>query len=136
MTEQTSNNAAFHRFAVHVEAKWREQIHHDVIIIACIQRDILAARLSNGANHIQRLIAVERRDFDGDDILNFGKPAPEGVRENAPADCRLQVKSNQRNNFRNALAMRDEFRVRCFLECGQTQQPGVEPEFSDEFGFC
>src|SRR5258706_6115489 len=79
VAEEAAGDAAFDPFAVHVEAKWSNEISDDVVIIAGVERDVVARRFGNGAHDIERLISVERGDLDGDDILDFAEFSPERV---------------------------------------------------------
>jgi hypothetical protein len=58
-----------------------EQVADDVVIIPGVERDVVPPCLDHGTDDIDRLIAIEWRYFDRYDILDFGKPAPESVRQ-------------------------------------------------------
>jgi hypothetical protein len=50
---------------------------HDAVVVAGVERDVIASGLDHRADDIERLVAVERRDLDGDDVVDFGEAAPE-----------------------------------------------------------
>ena len=77
MTEQPAHDAALDSLTAHFEAEWCDQVHDDVVVIAGVEGDIVAARFGDGAHHIQSLVSVEGSDLDGDDIVNFRKSPPE-----------------------------------------------------------
>ena len=43
MAEQSANDPAFDRFAADAKRKRREQIRHDVVVIAGVERNVIAA---------------------------------------------------------------------------------------------
>ena len=70
-------------FAGMLESKRGDQIHHDVVVVSRVDCDIVTASFDDGANHIDRLIAIERGDLDRDDILNFREFPPKLERQHA-----------------------------------------------------
>src|SRR5262245_8675904 len=62
------------------EAKWSEQVQHDGVVVSRVQRNIRTAALRVGPYHIDTSIAIERRNLDGDHIVNLGKATPKRVR--------------------------------------------------------
>src|SRR5438034_3780069 len=68
-----------------------EQIHHDVVVVAGVEGDVVAPGVGNGANHVDRLVAIERRHLDRDDVLDLGESTPEGIWQDAPADGGLEI---------------------------------------------
>ena len=74
-------------------------------------RDVVAAGVHDGADHVERLIAVERRDLDRHHTLDFRKSAPERVAERTAADGGLQVEADQRHDLGEAPAVRDQLVV-------------------------
>src|SRR4029077_5406421 len=76
------------------EAEWREQVDCDAIVVSGVERDLAgAARLGERAHHVKRLVTVERSHFDGYDVLDLDKLAPELVGQNAPAHRWLQIET-------------------------------------------
>src|SRR5687768_13173925 len=61
VAQQPANDPAFDRLVAGRDAVRREQVHHDVVVVARVQRDVIAPRLGDGADDVERLIAVERR---------------------------------------------------------------------------
>ncbi len=55
-----------------------QQVEHDVVVVAGVERDpIGGAGLDDAAHHVERAVAVERRDLDGDDVLDRREAPPE-----------------------------------------------------------
>ena len=80
-----------------------------MVVIAGIERNaVKRAGGRDAAQHVERPIAVERRDLDGDDIVDRGKAPPEIRAEDDAADRRLQIEADQRDLARDRLAMRDD----------------------------
>ena len=64
--------------AVVAQVERQREIEQDVVVIAGIERDAVeCAGGADAAQHVERAIAVERRDLDGDDIVDRGKAPPE-----------------------------------------------------------
>ena len=101
MAEQTTDNAAL--FAS--DSKRSEKVGDDIVVVAGIKRDVIATGINHSTHHIKSLVAVERRDLDGDDVLDFRKPTPEVIRKNTSTDARLQIKPDDRNDFCDRLTM-------------------------------
>jgi hypothetical protein len=86
MAQQSPDNAC----APAAEIEFSQQITENIVIIAGVKSDIVTpSTLDYGANHIESLIAVKRRDFDGDNISNFGELSPELIRQYTPANSWL-----------------------------------------------
>lgn len=73
VAEQSADDATL--FAV--EAKRREKIDHDAVVVAGVEHDIVAPGLDHGADDVDGLVAAERRDFDSHDVFDFHKTTPE-----------------------------------------------------------
>src|SRR5215472_17033393 len=134
MTEKAADDAAFDEEAVRPENKGSEQIHYDVVVVTGIQGDV-AAGFGDSAYDIEGLVAVERRDFDGDDVFDLRELAPEFVGENAAADGRLQIETNNRQNLRHTAGMSEKLYVARILESGEAQKACVVTKFSEDAGF-
>src|SRR3954453_17535241 len=80
------------------EAVRREQVEHDVVVITGVERDVVAARVGDGADNVDGLVPVERRDLYGDDVLDLGEPSPERIRQDPAADGGLKVKADDRDD--------------------------------------
>ena len=135
VAEQAADDPALDRHAVAREPERRHQIAHDGVVVAGVERDVVAARVDDGADDVERLIAVERRDLDGDDAGNLGEAAPEGVGQHAAADRRLQVEADERNACADRLAVRDERRVVRIRERREAEESRVIAEPRQQVGF-
>src|SRR5215510_8955147 len=94
-----------------VDPKLRQQISHDVVIIASIERDLPAPPAHRQrARHVEFLVAVERRNLYRRDIFYLEKLAPEAVIQSPPAHRRLQIKAEERDDFGHASAVRNQLR--------------------------
>ena len=83
----------------------RHQVEHDVVVVAGVERDAVGGTgLDHAAHHIERAVAVERRDLDRHDVLDRREAAPERHRQHDAADGRLQIEADQRNFARDRLA--------------------------------
>ena len=63
----------------------------DVVVVAGVERDaLLGAGRDHAEGDVERAVAVERRDLDGDDVVDRGEAGPEGARSAMPptAGCR------------------------------------------------
>ena len=109
--QQPAHDAALDGAAAHVEAIRREQVEHDVVVVAGVERDVVAAGLGDGADDVERLVAVEGGDLDGDDVLDLHEPPPERERQHAAAHRGLQVEAHQRQNLRHGAAVGDQLVV-------------------------
>src|SRR5579872_5478566 len=105
MPQKTSDNSSHRFLAVALETKRSQEVHHDVVVVASIERNVIAARFNDRANDVDCLIAVERSNFDGYNRVNFGKTAPEVVRKNATTGSGLEVEPEQRDRLGDGLAM-------------------------------
>ena len=100
MAEQSPDDPAFDLPASDGESIRREEVEHDVIVIACVKSDVVTPGFGDGSDDVDGSIAVERGDLDGDDILDFGEPAPEMIRQVRATNGFLKVKANQWNDTR------------------------------------
>ena len=69
---------------------------------------IAAARVGHRAHHVQRLVAIERRDLDRDDVLDLGQPPPEREPQHPSADRRLEVEPDDRDHLGHPAAVGDD----------------------------
>src|SRR6185312_7470782 len=87
----------------------RDEIEQDAVVIAGVERDaLLRAGGDDTFHHVQRAVAVERRDLDRRDLLDLGEAAPEGGGKRNAADGGLQIESDQRARLGDCAAMGDE----------------------------
>ncbi len=113
----------------------REQVEHDVVVVAGVERDAVGgAGLDHAAHHVERAVAVERRDLDGDDVLDRREAAPERHRQHEAADRRLQIEADQRDFARDRLRVRDQLVLARALHGGEREQPGVIAEVARDLG--
>src|SRR5579885_912251 len=83
-----------------VEPELHQQIRNDIIVISCVERDLLStAAVDQGTANLYSLITVKRRYFNRPYVLNFAELTPELITEFTAANSRLQVKSKQGNMF-------------------------------------
>ena len=134
LAEQPAHDAR-RALAVAERREGREQVEHDLVVVAGVERDVRAARIRDGAQHVERLIAIERRDLDRDHLRNLGEAAPELVAEHAPADRRLQVESEQRKHLADGAAVLEQLPLRCVVERAEAEERGVVAEVVREAGF-
>src|SRR4029077_1528471 len=107
VAQQAPDDAEFSLLAVDLEAVGRDQIHHDIVIVTSVQRD-LSARFGNGPDNIQSVVTIERRNLYRYHIFDLHKLAPELVGKHAAADRWLQVETDNRQDLNNLPAMADE----------------------------
>src|SRR6516162_303433 len=70
--------------------KRREEVEYDVIIVAGIERDALLGACCHKTTHdIERGVAVEWSDLDGDDVVDRREPGPESAAKRDAAHGRL-----------------------------------------------
>ena len=77
-----------------------------------------AAGLRNGANDVERLIAVKRCDLNRDDVFNLYELAPEFVGQRSASDGRLQVETDNRDDGGNAACVFQKLRNRFVFKVG------------------
>src|SRR6185437_1768381 len=121
-----AQQAADDSCAVAAEIKFREQIDQDVVIVAGIKSDfVFAAGIEHGTDHVNSLIAIERRHFDGDDILDLDKFAPEAIRKDLSAGERLQIKADNRQNGSDSFSAIQMFVLSERLQTAHAEQRGI-----------
>ncbi len=124
--EQATPDAHVDLLVAALDGERREQIEHDVIVVAGVQRDALfGAGGHDAAHHIERAVAVEGCHLDRDDVVDQREAAPELHRQRNAADRRLQVKADQRNLLGDGGAMHDQLVDRSTLHRRQRQHAGV-----------
>ncbi len=111
-------------------AKWRQEVEDDVIVVAGEQRDpLLGAGLDHAPDHVQGAVAVEGRDLDRDHVVDRGEAAPERGRQ---ARCRRPPAADRSRSAEcagaTAAAVGDQLVLGCALEGGEAEQPGVIAE--------
>ena len=113
----------------------RNEIDHDVVIIARVERDVSPAAVFDRVDDIECLVAVERRDLDGDDVVNFGEFLPKRAWEHFSAHGGLEVKSDDGDDLRDFAAVSDHFGLGGRFEGGEAQKGRVVTELAEQCGF-
>src|SRR5271168_5410401 len=104
MAQQSTHHAGLAR----AEIELGEQVINNVVVVAGVEGDIGGASgLHHRAHNVQRLIAIEWRDFNGNDIVNLREFAPEAVWQGPSAYARLQVETDNRNHLCDGSRMLD-----------------------------
>ena len=85
LPQQTADDAAFDQAPGDFETKRRQQIQHNVVIIARVEGDVLTPCVSHGSDNLQRVVAIEGGDLDRHDIFDFREPRPKRVGQAPPA---------------------------------------------------
>src|SRR6267154_4114987 len=134
VAQKAAYNAVFPRASVDLENMGSEKIHGDIVIIAGVERDV-SPGFGDGADDIQRLVTVEWRNLDGDNIFNLGELAPEFVGKYAAAHGRLQVKTNERYDVRHFSAVSYEGCVLRNFHGGQAQQARAVAQTREQLRF-
>ncbi len=132
VAEQPADDTALRRSAVHLEAVGRNQIQNDVVVVPRVEGDVVAPGLRDRADHVERLVAIERRDLDGCDVLQLCEPPPERVRQRPAAHRRLKVETDQRYHLSHAPAVRDKPVVIGVFHRRQAEQAGMIAQVADE----
>ena len=102
--------------------KRREQIGHDRIVVARVERDVVASALGQRGRDVERAVAIERRDLDRDHAFDVEEAAPERPVEHASAHGRLQVEPDDRDDVRDAAAVIEDTPIVVVTKRGKTQQ--------------
>src|SRR5262249_51883474 len=98
MAEQPAPDAQGALAPVSDHGEGSDEIESDVIVVASIERDALGGiRLDHAAHNVEGAVAIERRDLDGDDVLDRGEAPPERHRQHEAADGGLQVEADDRD---------------------------------------
>src|SRR5215472_18626408 len=79
-----------------------QQVADDVVIVPGIEGDVVgASTVDHRAHYLLSLIAIEGRNFDGNNLVNFCEPTPKVITQDAAAHGRLQIKSDDGYHGRN-----------------------------------
>ena len=136
VAEQAAAEIGARGDALVAQVERQRQIEQDVVVVAGIERDAVErAGSGDAAQHVERAIAVERRDLDGDDIVDRGKAPPEIRAQDHAADRRLQIEADQRNFARDRLAMGDDLVLAGRFHRGEAEQPGMIADAARDLGF-
>src|SRR5260221_6243569 len=123
MPKKASDKSFFNLFSVQLKAIRCEQVTHDVVVIAGVQRNLLhPIGLAYGPHHVECLVPVESGNLDGSNILVLRKPAPEIKTQNSPTNGRLQIKAKYRNDLVYRVHPLDQFFLRKIGKSAATEQ--------------
>ena len=135
VAEQAAADAQRHRLVAAPHHKGRQQVQHDVVVVAGVQRDTLfGTGHGHAADHVERAVAVEGRHLDGDDVVDGREALPELRRQHDAADRRLQVEADQRDALGHGRAMRHQLIDRRALHRRQRQHAGVVAQATRDVG--
>src|SRR5215813_1319614 len=91
VAEQPSLDADGVRHALDHDRERRNEVEDDVVVVAGIERDpVGCAGLDYASQDVEGAVAVERRNLDGDYVLDRGESALERDRKWDAANRRLQ----------------------------------------------
>jgi hypothetical protein len=105
-----------------------EEVGEDVVVVAGVESDVVAAGFKDGADDVEGAVAVEGCDFDGDEAGDVGEGTPEAVGKYASTDGGLQVESDERNLPRDGPAVSQDFVFRLPSPSAETEEAGVITE--------
>src|SRR5712664_2946320 len=136
MAEQTAAEIGTRGDALVAQVERQREVEQDMVVIAGIERDAVE-RTGGGdtAQHVEGAVTIERRDLDGDDVVDSRETPPEIRAEDDAADGRLQIKANQRNLARHRLAMGDDLVFGYGFHRGETEQARVIADAARDLGF-
>ena len=106
----------------------REQVGHDRIVVARVERHVLAPALGQGGRDVERAVAIERRDLDRDHAFDVEEAAPERPVQDASADGGLQVEPDDRDDVRDAAAVIEHVAIVGVAKRRKTQQRRIVAE--------
>src|SRR5438093_13311401 len=120
MAKQPSSDTQAYFSAGARKCIFGEEIDHNIVVVARIERYFAcSARFGYGSEHIQGLVAIERSDFDRDDIWNLDEAPPELIRKQPATGRRLQIKTEDWNLAPDCAAVLEQFLVGRGLQCSQ-----------------
>ena len=117
VTEQSAENSC----ALAAEVEFGQKIGNDVVVIAGVECHVVSPALDDRADNIECLIAIERRDLDGDYLWNLCEFTPELVGQETSADGRLQVEADDGDDLGNCSRMIEQLGDRSITQCGKTE---------------
>ena len=126
VAQQATLDAHGNGFAIAHERERRQEVQHDVVVIAGVKRHALfGLGGDHTANYIKRAVAVEWRHLDGHHVVDFAEAPPEINAKVNAAHGWLQVEPDQWHHLGHRAAMRDQRVVARTLHGGQAQQSCV-----------
>ena len=93
-----------------------QQVIDDVVIVTCVQRNVISPGCDDGSYDIQCLVAIESGDFNGDNIRDFTELQPELMRVESTSHSRMQVEAKNRNDVGNDTAVLKDLVFRFFSD--------------------
>jgi hypothetical protein len=134
LAQEAADDAALDHAVVGFEAKGGEEIGDDVVIVAGVEGNIIAAGFGDGADYVDGLIAIEGSNFYRENIFDLGESPPEFIGQEASADGRLQVKADDRGDIGDLAAVAEKFFLRRIAERAEAEQASLVLKFAPEFG--
>src|SRR3982751_260916 len=125
LAEQTTVDPTHRRLAADRHGARGQQVDDDAVVIARVERDVVAPGVRNGADNVDRLISVERRDLDRPHVRHLGELAPERVAEHAAADGWLQVEAEERHHLAHFTTMQQQLALILTLPIAKAEQAYV-----------
>src|SRR5690606_16288680 len=134
LSEEPADDPALARLAVgSTKPEGRHEIEDDLIVVPGVERDVLASRRDDRPHDVERPVAIEAGDLDRDDVLDLGEAAPKGVRQLAPADRRLEIEAEDRDDLGDrAHVSEDRVLIRLIAEGPEAEKPGVVTELAKD----
>ena len=87
----------------------REQISDNAVVVAGVERNLVrTTRCRHATDHVQREVAIERRDLDAHDVFNLGEACPEIAGKMPSTDRWLEIESHDGNRVGNRAAVGDK----------------------------
>lgn len=117
LAEEPSCKSPFHSATVDVESMRREKIEDDVIIVARVECDVIAAGFGNGADHIKCAVSIKGGDLDRDHRREFREAPPKRIRQHASAGRGLEIETEDGQHISDRPAMIEEFVIRRRGKC-------------------
>ncbi len=129
MAQQAADDPLLDRCSVDDEPEGGQEVRQDVVVIARVEGDVVAARgLHHRADDVLRLVPVERRHLDGLDALDVRHLPPKVVPEEATADARLQIEPEDRDDLAHPRDVGNKLLVRPVTQTAQADKRQIVPE--------
>ena len=124
LTQQPADDPQPHLAASGRDAELRQQIEQDVIVVAGVERDVPGAPgFGHGADDLEGLVTVERRNLDGHDVRDLHEAPPEWIRQQPAPGRGLQIEADERDFPGDGPAMRDQLGVRASRSAPSDSRP-------------
>src|SRR5437867_9883802 len=108
LSEQAAVHPTHAFLATLLHGERRREIPDDIVVVPGVQRDVVAAGLTDRAHDVESLVAIEGRDFDRPQIRNLRELAPKRIIEYAPANGGLEIKTEERDDIRYGATVREQ----------------------------